>query len=53
MSDIVFEFITEANKLDLYDLACTAFNLALCYFYWDIFKFVINLFKYVFRRYEK
>lgn len=53
MPDIVFEFIKETNKPDLYDLACTAFNLMLCYFYWDIFKFVFNLLRYVFRRYEK
>lgn len=53
MTDIFFNFITEAEGVNLSELAVTAYNLALCYFYWDIFKFIFELLKFTFRRYHK
>lgn len=51
--DILFEFLKDYEDVNLQELAVTAYNLALCYFYWDIFKFVFNGIRYFFRRYEK
>ncbi len=53
MTDIVFDFLADSGGVDLSVLAVSAYNLALCYFYWDVFKFMFNFLRFIFRRYHK
>lgn len=53
MTDIFFNFITEMDGVEVKEIIITFYNLAVCYFYWDIFKFIMNLLKFTFRRYHK
>lgn len=42
---ISFDFITSSDGLTYMDIAIAGFNLALCYFYFDVCKWLISEFR--------
>lgn len=42
---MVFNFINDTTGLTYMDIAVTGFNLALCYFYFEICKWLLSEFR--------